>query len=54
MFQIKMTAVSKHESLIGLMFDQGEYNIKEIWHPYTRLRLGFIFLTLDFMWVTNK
>jgi len=51
MLEIKMTAVSKSESLLGIMFDQGEYEIKEkVWAPFTRIRLGIIFLTLDFMW----
>jgi len=50
MLEIKMTAVSTSESLLGVMFDQGEHQVKEKWIPFTRIRLGFIFLTLDFMW----
>lgn len=51
MLEIKMTVVSKSESLLGLMFDQGEHEIKERkWVSFTRIRLGIIFLTLDFMW----
>ena len=51
MLEIKMTAVSKSESLLGIMFDQGEHEIKERkWVSFTRIRLGIIFLTLDFMW----
>jgi hypothetical protein len=50
MLEIKMIFGSKSESLLGIMFDQGEYQIKEAWIPFTRIRLGIIFLTLDFMW----
>lgn len=55
MLEIKMTVVSKSESLLGLMFDQGEHEIKEKkWIPFTRIRLGLIFLTLDFIWYSSK
>ena len=50
MLEIKLTAISKSESLLGLMFDQGEFQGKDKWQPFTRIRLGFIFLTLDFTW----
>lgn len=51
MLEFKITAVSKSESLLGLMFDQGEYEIREKkWVPFTRIRIGIIFLTLDFVW----
>jgi hypothetical protein len=49
--QISLALLSKNETLLGLMMDQGEYErTKEVWVPFTRLRLGFIFLTLDLMW----
>lgn len=51
MLEVKMTAISKSESLLGVMFDQGEHEIKkDKWLPFTRIRLGCIFLTLDFLW----
>jgi hypothetical protein len=50
MIEIKITVVSKSESLLGIMFDQGEHEVNERWLPFTRVRLGVIFLTLDFMW----
>jgi hypothetical protein len=51
MLEIKVTLVSKSESLLGIMFDQGEHEIKkQTWMPFTRIRLGIIFLTLDLMW----
>jgi hypothetical protein len=54
MLEIKMTAVSKSETLLGIMFDQGEHEIqKGNWIPFTRVRLGVIFLTLDFMWYSK-
>jgi hypothetical protein len=54
MLEIKMTAVSKSESLLGIMFDQGEHEIKkEVWVPFTRIRIGIIFLTLDLIWYTK-
>lgn len=54
MLEFKITAVSKSESLLGIMFDQGEYESRERWIPFTRIRLGLIFLTLDFVWYTTK
>lgn len=54
MFEFKITAVSKSESLLGVMFDQGEYQTKEKWIPFTRIRLGLIFLTLYFVWYSAK
>ena len=54
MFEFKITAISKSESLLGFMFDQGDYQTKEKWIPFTRIRLGVIFLTLDFVWYTTK
>lgn len=50
MLEIRITAISKSESLIGMMFDQGEHQVNQKWVAFTRLRLGFVFLTLDFMW----
>lgn len=50
MLEIRITAVSRSESLLGLMFDQGDHEVNQKWMPFSRIRLGFIFLTLDFMW----
>lgn len=48
MFEIKITFVSKSECLFGILVDQGEFEVKtEVWVPFTRLRLGLVFLTLD-------
>lgn len=50
MFEIKIILASKSETLLGLMIDQGEFEVKEgTWVPYTRLRLGLIFITFDFI-----
>lgn len=50
MFEIKITLVSKSECLFGVLVDQGEFEIKhETWRPFTRLRIGLVFLTLDFI-----
>jgi uncharacterized membrane protein (UPF0127 family) len=54
MFELKITAISKSESLFGIMFDQGEYQNKQRWIPFTRIRLGIIFLTFDFVWYSTK
>lgn len=49
--QISISLLSKNETLLGLMMDQGEHERAEkVWVPFTRLKLGFIFLTLDCMW----
>jgi hypothetical protein len=49
-----MTVISKSESLLGISFDQGEYQSKNSnWVPFTRLRLGVIFLTLDFIYYSK-
>jgi hypothetical protein len=54
MFEIKVNFISKNETLFGLMLDQGEYEMKkEKWVPFTRLRLGFIFITLDLAWYSK-
>jgi hypothetical protein len=49
--QISISLLSKNETLLGLMMDQGEYEkSKGVWIPFTRIRLGIVFLTLDTMW----
>lgn len=49
MIEVKITFVSNSETLLGLMIDRGEYEVKEnTWLPFTRLRIGFIFFTIDF------
>lgn len=48
MFEFKISILSKDECLLGLMFDQGEYNHKEKWIPFTRFRVGLLFMNLDF------
>jgi hypothetical protein len=52
MFEVKLTLISKSESLLGILFDQGEYQKRSSgqWVPFTRIRLGVIFLTLDIVW----
>ena len=55
MFQIQMTIMSKSESLLGLMFDQGDYQSSDDkWIPFTRVRIGFIFFTIDFTWFSKS
>lgn len=54
MLEVKITAISRSESLFGIMFDQGEHEYKkEVWIPFTRIRIGIIFLTLDLVWYTT-
>lgn len=52
MFEFKLSFISKSECLLGVFFDQGEYQKRSSgeWLPFTRVRLGVLFLTLDFMW----
>jgi hypothetical protein len=48
MFEFKLTLISKSEVLFGVMVDTGEVEVKKnTWLPFTRLRLGLIFITLD-------
>lgn len=55
MFEIKITLVSKSESLLGMMLDQGEFEVRQdLWVPFTRLRIGLIFLTIDFVKFLGK
>lgn len=45
---MKITFISNSETLLGLMIDRGEYEVREnTWLPFTRLRIGFIFFTVD-------
>lgn len=53
MFEFKMTLFSKSESLLGIMFDQGQYNHQEKWIDFTRVRVGLFLFTLDFTWFTT-
>lgn len=51
MLEFKLTAVSQSEIIAGIVIDQGErQNDKENWIEFTRIRIGLIFLTLDFTW----
>lgn len=55
MFQIEITLMSKSESLLGLMFDQGEYKTpEEKWINFTRVRIGIVILTIDFSWFSKN
>lgn len=55
MFELKITIISRSESLLGIFFDQGEYQMRpHQWVPFTRIRLGVIFLTLDFVWYSKQ
>lgn len=50
MFEIRITLVSKAETLLGIMIDQGECQQgDDNWTPFIRVRIGLIFLTLDFL-----
>lgn len=51
MFELRVAAISKSEIIAGLVVDTGEVEIKEDqWVRFTRLRIGLVFLTLDFTW----
>ena len=55
MFEVKITLVSKSECLLGLLVDQGELEgKKDIWIPFTRLRVGLIFLMIDFIKLSTR
>jgi hypothetical protein len=55
MLEVKVTLVSKTEILCGVIVDTGEVEIKDNkWVSFTRLRLGLIFITLDFTWLSNS
>ena len=55
MLEVRMTLISKSESLLGILFDQGEYEVAEtVWVPFTRIRIGLIFAMLDVMWYHKK
>lgn len=51
MLEFKLTAVSQSEIIAGIVIDQGEYEkAPNSWIEFIRLRIGLIFLTLDFTW----
>ena len=53
MIEFKIVFLSKSEIILGLHFDQGEYEkASNNWKPFSRLRIGFIFFTFDFMRLT--
>lgn len=55
MFEVKITLISKSECLLGLFIDQGELEgKKDIWLPFTRLRVGLVFLIVDFIKISTK
>lgn len=55
MFEIKIILISKSEALLGALIDQGEFEVKEgTWIPFTRLRLGLVFITFDFIKFQTK
>jgi len=55
MFELKITLASKSECLLGLFIDQGELEgKKDIWIPFTRLRIGLIFLIVDFIKMSTR
>jgi hypothetical protein len=50
MIQFKIIFLSKSEIICGLHFDQGEYEkAPDDWKPFNRIRVGLLFLTLEFM-----
>lgn len=54
MFELKIVAISKSEVIMGLVIDNGEVEVKEEnWMKFTRIRLGFIFLTIDMTWFSK-
>ncbi len=51
MLEMSVTFFSKAESLLGMAIDQGDCQNKEgKWIPFSRIRIGFIFLTIEFLW----
>lgn len=55
MFEIRITLVSKAESLLGIMIDQGEcQHGDDKWIPFVRVRVGIIFLTLDIVKLSTE
>lgn len=55
MTQLSLSFFSKSEALLGMMIDQGEYEIKkDTWIPFTRLRIGLIMCTIDIAWYKTK
>lgn len=55
MFEIKVVLISHSEILLGTMLDTGEMETESgNWIKFTRLRLGFIFFTVDFTHFTKK
>jgi hypothetical protein len=55
MFELKVTLISKSESLLGFLFDQGEFElVEDTWVPFTRLRIGIIFAIVDVTYYKRK
>lgn len=55
MFEIRVILIEKTESLLGIMFDQGERELSNgKWIPFTRLRFGIVFLTLELAWYQKR
>lgn len=57
MLEVKICLFSKAESLLGIMLDQGEFEVGENsnnWMPFIRVRIGFIFFTVDFVYYKTK
>ena len=51
MLEFKIVIFSKAESLLGIYFDQGEFEKGDNkWHPYSRFRLGFLFISFDLIY----
>ena len=54
MFEMRLIFIERSESLLGVMFDQGERELSNgKWVPFTRLRFGVILLTLELAWYQN-
>jgi|LauGreDrversion4_2_1035121.scaffolds.fasta_scaffold20908_8 hypothetical protein len=50
MIDITITLLSKNEIIAGITFDQGEYEKKpDTWVGFSRIRIGLIFIIIDFM-----
>lgn len=54
MFELRIGLISKSEILCGVLIDTGEVEVKkDTWVNFTRLRLGLIFIILDFTWLAK-
>ena len=50
MLEFKIVLFSKAESLLGLSFDQGEFEKGPNWVPFSRIKIGCVFVSFDFIY----